>query len=37
MMNSISHFMDEFYANLPPKEELEAMVKEIFARKAAEK
>ena len=37
VMSSMRDFMDDFYANLPPKEEMEAMVKEIYARKAAEK
>lgn len=37
VMNSTREFVDEFYASLPPKEEMEAMVKEAYARKASKK
>ncbi len=37
MMDFMRKFIDDFYANLPPKEEVEAMVEEIYARNAAEK
>lgn len=37
IMNSMRDFVDDFYANLPPKEEVEAMMKEVYARKASKK
>ncbi|WP_425500098.1 AbiV family abortive infection protein [Propylenella binzhouense] len=37
IVNSTHEFVDEFYANLRSKEEREAMVKEIYARKASKK
>jgi AbiV family abortive infection protein len=36
-MNSMREFVDDFYANLPSKEEMEAMVKEVYASKASKK
>lgn len=35
VMNSMRDFVDDFYANLPPKEKMEAMVEQIYARKAS--
>ncbi|MDX7951263.1 AbiV family abortive infection protein [Lichenihabitans sp. Uapishka_5] len=37
IMNSMRNFVDGFYANLPPEEEMEALVKEVYARKASKK
>lgn len=37
MMSSMREFVDLFYANLPPKEEMEDMLKEIYASKDPKK
>lgn len=35
VMNSMREFVDDFYANMPPNEEMEAMTEEVYARKAS--